>query len=95
MEPATGLMEVDNVIVMNATYTEEPAVPCQGWQCSTTARSVVGFAPIAVGLGLLAGLISMFLMRDEEESAIALVMKGGVIALIAVVMLSILVSIIG
>jgi hypothetical protein len=37
----------------------------------------------------------MFFLRDEEDSMIALVMKGGVIALISVVMLSILVSLIG
>jgi hypothetical protein len=83
---------LDNVVLKEATYTPEP---CQGWECASTARSVVGLAPIIVGLGVLVGMIAMFLMRDEEESMLALVIKGGVIALIAVVMLTILVSVIG
>jgi len=72
-----------------------PVIPCQGWECASTARSVVGLAPIIVGLGVLVGMIAMFLMKDEEESMLALVIKGGVIALIAVVMLTILVGVIG
>jgi len=80
---------VDDVVVQKMTYQ------CDGWECATTARSVVGMSPLVVGLGLLAGMVGMFLMRDEEESMIALVLKGGVIALVAVVMLSVLVSVIG
>ena len=72
-----------------------PVIPCEGWECATTARAVVGLSPIVIGLGIIAGLLAMFVMRDEEESMIALVMKGGVIALISVVMLSILMSVIG
>ena len=61
----------------------------------STAKSVVGLSPLIVGLGVLLGIIGMFFLRDEEDSMIALVMKGGVIALISVVMLTILVSLIG
>jgi len=87
-----GSYLLDNIVLEEATYT---APPCQGWQCATTARAVVGLTPIVVGLGLLAGMVGMFLMRDEEDSMIVLVMRGGVIALISVVMLGILASIIG
>lgn len=61
----------------------------------STAKSVLGMSPLVVGLGVLLGIFGTFFLRDEEESMIALVMKGGVISLIAVVMLTILVSIIG
>jgi hypothetical protein len=80
----------------NITWGFAPlAYYCVGIKCDKTAHSVLGLAPVVIGLGVLAGMAGMFLMRDEEESMIALVMKGGVIALISVVMLSILVSIIG
>jgi len=79
---------IDNVKIMELTYQ------CEGWECNTTARSVVGLSPLVIGVGILAGMIAMFMMRNEDESMIALVLKGGVIALISVVMLAILVSVI-
>ena len=84
---------MDNAYLAEATYTPD-YVPPQGWS-GATAHSVVGFAPIIIGLGIVAGMLSMFLMRNEDESMVALVMRGGVIALISVVMLGILASIIG
>jgi len=84
---------LDNVEIRLATYTSD-YVPPQGWS-GATAHSVVGFAPIIIGLGIVAGMLSMFLMRSEDDSMVALVMRGGVIALISVVMLGILASVIG